>query len=31
MIRHSLDAEGARALLRSHGERLSDAAERLNT
>lgn len=25
MIRHNLDAEGARALLRSHGERLSDA------
>ncbi|MFG1944342.1 N-acetylmuramic acid 6-phosphate etherase [Nonomuraea sp. NPDC048826] len=25
MIRHGLDAEGARALLRSHGERLSDA------
>lgn len=25
MIRHGLDAEGARALLESHGERLSDA------
>ncbi|MFG2074504.1 N-acetylmuramic acid 6-phosphate etherase [Nonomuraea maritima] len=25
MLRHGLDAEGARALLRSHGERLSDA------